>query len=154
MNNLGTCRDCGYEVSTSAKSCPGCGAPNPARKTRSVGTLVLYTVGGVLLLLLIFSGTGNRAPSIPTTAGSSGGGAVGASTFCQAIKDTDFEIVCQPNTSSRTIRLVMHADNSEAQKICEGAVAEYKKYSNSLAGWSLNIHTLYSGENVAATCHF
>jgi hypothetical protein len=112
---------------------------------------VLYIVGGLMILVFVLSLIGNNLASTATAPSS---GAAGAVTFCQAMRDTDFEIVCEPNSSSRTIRLVMHADNSEARKICSGAVAEFRKYSNALAGWRINIHTLYSGDIAAATCRF
>lgn len=156
MANLVKCRDCEHEISKNAKSCPSCGAPQRKR------THPITMVFGVLIIgsmaIGIFSGAGSssysnsNAATVPKPAQSSG--LSGANTFCKALKETDFEIVCEPNSSTRSIRLVMHADNSEAQKICNGAVAEFKKYTNSLAGWSINIHTLYSLDTVAATCRF
>ena len=37
---MSNCRECGREVSTLAKSCPGCGVPNPTKITKSIKTKV------------------------------------------------------------------------------------------------------------------
>ena len=37
---MSNCRECGREVSTLAKSCPGCGVPNPTKISKSIKTKV------------------------------------------------------------------------------------------------------------------
>lgn len=46
---LATCRDCGNEVSTSAKTCPKCGRPVPTRTfTTAAGCLIAIFAAGII----------------------------------------------------------------------------------------------------------
>ena len=68
---LTTCKDCGREVSTSAASCPGCGAPitsAPIEKKTSSGAGVGCLVVGIVVVGLMFI-IGNL--DAPSPAGSS-----------------------------------------------------------------------------------
>jgi len=47
---LKPCRECGAEVSTSAKSCPSCGVSSPARKPLGLGALLLVFILGAVAL--------------------------------------------------------------------------------------------------------
>ncbi|HVW26425.1 MAG TPA: zinc-ribbon domain-containing protein [Polyangiaceae bacterium] len=55
------CKDCGNEVSTSAKTCPKCGAPAP--KGISVGRILLGVVGAFVALSIIGAITGRKDSS-------------------------------------------------------------------------------------------
>ena len=50
---LTKCEDCGHEVSTEAASCPNCGGPTPAARTRKSRRLI-WTVVVIVLLFLFF----------------------------------------------------------------------------------------------------
>ena len=52
MSNLANCRDCNVEVSASARSCPKCGAKNPASSHRKIRIRFWVGVGSIALLLL------------------------------------------------------------------------------------------------------
>lgn len=47
---LNKCRDCGNEISSKAKSCPKCGAPNKPKKSRKL--LVFLIISGVLISII------------------------------------------------------------------------------------------------------
>ncbi|MGI8547899.1 MAG: OB-fold protein [Gemmatimonadaceae bacterium] len=57
-----TCKECGKEVSTSAKQCPHCGKQHPTGGT-SVGAIIV-----VALIVLIGIGQFPRSPSSSSTA--------------------------------------------------------------------------------------
>lgn len=62
--NLGTCRDCGGQVSYSAKACPHCGAkppPRPAGETSVVAVVIGLLVFGWFIL----GGDKDEAPRAP-----------------------------------------------------------------------------------------
>lgn len=56
---LSECRDCKQQASSSAHSCPHCGAPDPSRKSPALRTFEALTV--LLLLALLLSVTGMPA---------------------------------------------------------------------------------------------
>lgn len=51
--SLVSCSECGKEISRSAASCPGCGAPRK-RPVRTTFRWLMYTVYG-LIALIVFS---------------------------------------------------------------------------------------------------
>lgn len=60
---LGTCRDCGAEVSLDAKACPKCGRPSPSKgKQYGCGTLVLL-LASVAIIGSICSSSQASAPA-------------------------------------------------------------------------------------------
>ena len=53
---LPRCRECGHPVARSAKTCPSCGAPNPATsKTMQIATMMICAIG-VVGMILVCSG--------------------------------------------------------------------------------------------------
>lgn len=65
---LGVCRECGKEVSDSARKCPHCGAPKPtaAKKPVSAGMGCLVIFGALVVLGLIMSPSGDTVvPASP-----------------------------------------------------------------------------------------
>lgn len=64
------CSSCGNEVSTDATACPKCG--KPMKKGFSFLKLVLYAIGGLILLCMIGSFIGGRGSSGNGGAASSG----------------------------------------------------------------------------------
>lgn len=61
---LGKCRECGREVSSDAKTCPGCGVAHPTRRAGlgcGAGCLGLLVVGA------LFSAIGRGTSSSPTS---------------------------------------------------------------------------------------
>lgn len=48
---LKTCRECGKDVSESAKSCPHCGVDHPANKLAAAGAK-MQRIGCILTLLI------------------------------------------------------------------------------------------------------
>ena len=51
-----TCKDCGKEVSTTAKNCPHCGRPNPSKSTTlGCGTVLLTFIGLFVFVCFIYN---------------------------------------------------------------------------------------------------
>lgn len=71
------CPSCGHQVSTSAQSCPSCGAVLRKAKRGFFGKLVMFAFWGfnVLMVLWIWGGTQN---AVETSQGLTGAEAAGA----------------------------------------------------------------------------
>lgn len=63
MAKLTKCKDCGKEISTSAKACPHCGKPQ--RKTSGCVWLMLILLG--IMLIGMMSGKNNKSSTTETT---------------------------------------------------------------------------------------
>lgn len=152
LAELIACEDCGKDVSARAQSCPNCGAPVSKVSNSHGRRILIYGTIGFVVLLIIFGVINEN--DISDTASARSSPSAAALAFCSAIQNTEFEIRCEIGGANQTIKLLMHAENDEARKICTASVSEFRKHSNALRGWSLKIHTLYSSSTTAATCRF
>jgi hypothetical protein len=65
---MGKCRECGTEVSTTAKTCPKCGVAKPARKTSMLVKIALGFVGitlGSTMISALLSEPSKELPTAP-----------------------------------------------------------------------------------------
>ena len=68
---LKPCKECGADVSTSAKSCPHCGVKDPARaKQHGCGTGCLFLLAALVVLVVIASLMDSGTSYTPPTSGS------------------------------------------------------------------------------------
>jgi len=59
------CRECGHEVSATAKACPNCGARNPALGKKTYGVLSLISLGiGVMVFIGLWRACESGGPSV------------------------------------------------------------------------------------------
>lgn len=63
---LGTCVECGREVSVDATSCPGCGKPRPTKKKMGLGAKIGLGIFGLLLLGMIIPNVSRNPPPGPS----------------------------------------------------------------------------------------
>jgi hypothetical protein len=144
-----TCDECGNDISTTAKTCPQCGARKARRKTSDRTILI----AGSTILLVVFAWAMLDNQSTSRSSSGSSSALADARAVCDAIHATDFVTRCTVRTEQRVINLVINTSPSEARKICAGVREEVRPYTNRLGGWVFRIYSPLDTSSHIASCN-
>ncbi len=141
-----TCGECGKDVSTTAKACPNCGVQ---RSSTNYGFLTYAVVGISVVIGIAMFGSGNN--SSPSRSFSSVA-ASDARKVCDALENTDIELICKVLPGDRKITLVIYTSAGEAAKMCSGIREQIKPYTKQLDMWQLTLYSPVDITTPSASC--
>lgn len=139
------CKECGGQVSTTAKACPHCGAKVP--KPDGTGPVFKLIVVTSFIVMFVIIGRNDPPTREPTDTDD-------AFKLCAVMKNTGLTTGCE--VDGYDITVTIDTNGAEAREICRKTVEMVAAKSTRLYNgkWQLRIASPYSGDKAIAVCPF